>query len=96
MRFFKVSKENSSMNRNQWFVFGGVMFLMFLFFIWDATLQAHNANMIMAVRSYNMSVVDSNLYNALTIRSSIYGSFGTICFGLFFIFLICGYLEKKK
>lgn len=81
------------MNRNQWFVFGGVMFLMFLFFIWDATLQANTANIIM---SPDMTIVDSNLYNALSIRSAIYGSFGTICLGLFFIFLFCAYLEKEK
>ena len=81
------------MNRNQWFVFAFVFFLMGLFFIWDAMLQANNANMLFSI---DMSVVDSNIYNALTNRSAIYGSFGTVCLGLFFIFLICGFLEKKK
>lgn len=80
------------MNRNQWFVFAFVLILMFLFFILNATLQAHNANMIF---HQDMTVVDSNLFNALTLRSAIYGSFGTMCFGLSLIFWICGYLEKK-
>lgn len=83
------------MNRNQWFVFAGVLFLMAMFFLVDAILQANNANF--AFIGYpNITVVESNVYNALTVRSAIYGSVGTVCLGLFLICLICGYLEKKK
>jgi len=77
------------MNRNQWFVFAGVLFLMFLFFITDATMQATSA------ASEYLTNGATLFWQAQTIRSAVYGSFGTICFGLFFIFLICGYLEKK-
>lgn len=83
----------ASMRRSQWFVFAFVLSLMFMFFMWDASLQARNANMIF---SLDMNAVDSNLYNALTVRSALYGSFGTVCLGLFFIFLICGWLERRQ
>ncbi|MFB0562935.1 MAG: hypothetical protein ACETWM_17190 [Candidatus Lokiarchaeia archaeon] len=66
---------------------------MSMFFLTDAILQANNTILLM---SPNMSVVTSNIYNAQSIRSAIYGTTGILCLGLFFIFLICGELEKKK
>lgn len=78
------------MNRNQWFVFAGVFFLMYLFFITDATMQATSA------ASEFLSNGATLFYQAQTIRSAIYGSFGTIFFGLFFISMISGFLEKRK
>lgn len=78
------------MNKKQWFVFAGVFLLMYLFFMNDAIIQASRA------ASEILTKGTTSFWQAMTIRSSIYGSFGTVCLGLFFIFLICGFLEPKQ
>lgn len=78
------------MIRNQWFVFACVLFLMFIFFIIDANIQAISA------ASEFLSKGATLFWQAQTIRSSIYGSFGTFCLGLFFICILCGYFERKN
>jgi len=80
------------MNRNQWFVFAGILLLMSVFFMGMADGAATVA--LMHIMEYPGE--GSLVYVAQSIRSAIYGSSGTICLGLFFIFLICGYLERKK
>lgn len=75
------------MNRNQWFVFAGVFFLIFLFFINDATMQATSA------ASELLTSGTTTYWQTQTIRSAIYGSFAVVSFGLFLAFLISGFLE---
>jgi len=81
-----------NMNRNQWFTFAIGLFLISMFLLYFSSSQTHNANMLFTP---DMSVVGSNLYNALIVKGAVYGSLGVLCFGFGFIFLFSGYLEKK-
>ena len=86
---FKSCREISSMNRNQWFVFAGVFFLLGIFLtsfasIWNVTCTGL------------LQPGSEMLYTACTIKSMSYAIPGMIILALGTAFSSCGYLEKKK
>jgi len=77
------------MNKKQWNVFAIIFFLGGIFFFYDATLQANSA----ALEFLNNGA--TGFYQAQTLRSAIYGSYGVVLFILFNAFWISAIFEKE-
>ena len=79
-----------NVNKKQWNVFAIIFFLGSVFFFYDATLQANSAALEF------VSSGATGFYQAQTLRSAIYGSYGVILFILAAAFWISAIFEKDE